>query len=70
MNATIDESTLLQLSVNETIRRYPGTVAVFNRFGIDACCGGALPVGEAAEHDGADRTLLLAALMQAIREAA
>ena len=28
------------LPVNEGISQFPATVAVFNRFGIDACCGG------------------------------
>jgi iron-sulfur cluster repair protein YtfE (RIC family) len=54
------------LTVNEAIRRYPATVAVFNDFGIDACCGGAAPLAEAAVRDGADP----AALLQAVRAAA
>ncbi|HYH78725.1 MAG TPA: DUF542 domain-containing protein [Longimicrobium sp.] len=54
------------LSVNEAIRRFPATVAVFNDFGIDACCGGAASLAEAAERDGADA----AALLDAVRAAA
>ncbi|HST58668.1 MAG TPA: DUF542 domain-containing protein [Longimicrobium sp.] len=54
------------LTVNEAIRRFPAAVAVFNAFGIDACCGGATPLAEAAVRDGADP----AALMQAVRAAA
>jgi iron-sulfur cluster repair protein YtfE (RIC family) len=54
------------LSVNEAIRRYPATVAVFNEFGIDACCGGAAPLAEAAARDGADPV----ALLEAVRAAA
>ena len=54
------------LTVNEMIRRYPATVAVFNHFGIDACCGGAAPLAEAAVRDGADP----AALLEAVRAAA
>ncbi|HYJ80690.1 MAG TPA: DUF542 domain-containing protein [Longimicrobiaceae bacterium] len=50
------------LAVNEAIRRFPATVAVFNAFGIDACCGGAAPVAEAAARDGADAAALLRAL--------
>jgi regulator of cell morphogenesis and NO signaling len=50
------------LTVNEAIRRFPATVAVFNEFGIDACCGGAAPLAEAAERDGADPDALLDAL--------
>lgn len=50
------------LTVNEAIRRYPATVAVFNDFGIDACCGGAAPLAEAAVRDGADLQELLRSL--------
>ena len=52
-------------TVNETIRRFPVTVAVFNAFGIDACCGGSVPLSEAARRDGTDP----GALVQALRDA-
>lgn len=39
-------------TVNETIRRLPTTVAVFQKFGIDSCCGGDLPLTEAADRHG------------------
>jgi regulator of cell morphogenesis and NO signaling len=57
------------LTVNEVIRRWPDTVEVFNRFGIDACCGGAVPPDAAAERDGADPEALRRAL-DAVVEAA
>lgn len=56
-------------SVNETIRRHPATVAVFNDFGIDACCGGAATLRDAAMRDGADPEQLLAAVNRAAAEA-
>lgn len=52
--------------VNDVIARHPETVAVFNRFGIDACCGGAASLVEAAARDGANLDLLLAALREAV----
>ena len=52
--------------VNEVLRAHPETVEVFNRFGIDACCGGAAPIGEAAVRDGADPEALLAALNEKV----
>jgi regulator of cell morphogenesis and NO signaling len=50
------------LTENDAIRHYPETITVFNDFGIDACCGGAVPLAEAARRDGADLDALLAAL--------
>lgn len=54
--------------VNETLRQYPETTAVFNQFGIDACCGGAASITDAAIRDGADPQALLTALNLAIGE--
>ncbi|HEX6910296.1 MAG TPA: DUF542 domain-containing protein [Longimicrobium sp.] len=58
------------MTVNEAIRLHPATVGVFNEFGIDACCGGAAPVRDAALRDGADPDRLMAALNEAALEAA
>jgi len=49
-------------TVNEMLIQHPATVAVFNAFGIDACCGGDVSIEEAARRDGADPAALLAAL--------
>ncbi len=53
-------------TVNEIVAQYPDTIAVFNRFGIDSCCGGGVPVADAARRDGVDLDALLAALQEAI----
>jgi regulator of cell morphogenesis and NO signaling len=52
------------LTVNEIIRRYPASIAIFNRFSIDACCGGGVSVREAAIRDGVDPEVLIAALLE------
>ena len=36
------------LRINEVIRLFPSTVAVFNRLGLDSCCGGNKTIAEAA----------------------
>ena len=54
------------MSVNEVIRLYPETVEVFNTFGVDACCGGAQPVGEAAREAGVSWEEIRDALLQAV----
>ena len=54
------------LTVNETIRRFPATLPVFKEFGIDTCCGGAARLTDAAERKGVDPV----ALLDAVRAAA
>ena len=56
-----------EITVNELIREVPLTIPVFNSFGIDSCCGGAVPVREAARRDGAEGDALLAALAAVVR---
>jgi iron-sulfur cluster repair protein YtfE (RIC family) len=43
---------------------------VFNRFGLDTCCGGGAPIAEAARRDGAKLGDLVQALEGAIASAA
>lgn len=50
------------LTINEIVARFPQTVAVFNRFGFDTCCGGGITIAEAARRDGVDATLVRRAL--------
>jgi len=45
--------------VNDVIRECPQTIPVFNEFGIDSCCGGAVAIDIAAQRDGADAKALL-----------
>jgi iron-sulfur cluster repair protein YtfE (RIC family) len=35
-------------TVNEVLARHPATLPVFNAFGVDTCCGGEVPLGDAA----------------------
>lgn len=57
------------LTINEIVARHPETIAVFNRFGMDTCCGGGVSVEEAARRDGLDLDQMLAALRGATEEA-
>ena len=36
------------MTINEIIAEHPETLAIFNRHGIDSCCGGGLALSEAA----------------------
>lgn len=49
-------------TVNEVIKRHPATAAVFLTFGIDACCGGALTLQDAASRHHKDIIDVLTAL--------
>lgn len=53
---------VLKSTVNEVIAYCPRAVEVFARWGIDSCCGGGLPIEEAARRHGADPADVLAAL--------
>lgn len=54
-----------QTTVHEALGEVPGARDVFARLGIDACCGGELPLSVAAEHHGVDLDRLLDALARA-----
>ncbi|CAN5234117.1 hypothetical protein BH09GEM1_BH09GEM1_11830 [soil metagenome] len=56
-------------TVDEIVAHSPVAISVFNAFGIDTCCGGAVPLGEAALHAHVQLATLLAALGAAIGDA-
>lgn len=60
----------LELSVSETIERWPATRAVLVARGLDLCCGGVHPVGMAAQAHGVDPAILLAELRAAAERSA
>lgn len=57
------------LTINDIVARHPETIAVFNRFGVDTCCGGGVSVEAAARRDGLDLDQILAALRGATEQA-
>lgn len=54
------------LTINEIIARHPETIPVFNRFGMDTCCGGGVTVDESARRDGLDAGAVVAELRRAL----
>lgn len=64
-----DELPNLELSVSETIERWPAARAVLVARGLDLCCGGVHPVGMAAQAHGVDPEILLAELRAAVSAA-
>ncbi len=63
------ETTLFTTSetLNDIVARYPKALAVLHTFGLDTCCGGALPLHVAAKHHGLDLAILIAALRDALK---
>jgi len=57
-------------TLNAIVARHPQTLAVLQRLGFDTRCGGALPLGTAAQHHSLDLTELLAMLRAAVKEEA
>ncbi|HTJ24235.1 MAG TPA: DUF542 domain-containing protein [Gemmatimonadaceae bacterium] len=55
-------------TINEIVARHPETIAIFNRFGMDTCCGGGVSVEEAARRDGLDVAQILSALREATEQ--
>lgn len=53
-------------TVNAIVSKHPGTLHVFNSFGIDTCCGGAKSVEEVVQRHGIHAPTLCAALLEAI----
>lgn len=56
--------------VNEIIIRYPETVAIFNAFRIDSCCGGGVTLEKSARRDKVDLEKLLGALNKKVKKRA
>lgn len=56
-------------TVDDLMAQHPATMAVFNAFGVDSCCGAHRTVHEAAVADLVDEAALVSALERAMAEA-
>jgi regulator of cell morphogenesis and NO signaling len=54
-------------TVGQIAAESPASVAVFEKHGIDFCCGGKMPIAEACGRKGLDPAVLLAEIDQAAR---
>jgi iron-sulfur cluster repair protein YtfE (RIC family) len=66
--ATLNASIDADVPLNAIVARYPQTLPVLQRFGLDTCCGGALPLRIAAKHHDLQLEDILRALHVAISE--
>lgn len=60
-----EELPALELSVRETLERWPATRKVLVSHGLDLCCGGVHPIATAAHAHGVDPDALLIELRAA-----
>jgi regulator of cell morphogenesis and NO signaling len=51
-------------TINDIVAKYPAALSVLQRFGLDTCCGGALPLATAASHHSLDADEVMAALLR------
>lgn len=56
------------MTVDEVLRKWPAAADVFNRHGIDTCCGGDFALDQAAAAAGADLAAVLRDLERAAAE--
>lgn len=59
VSATPEDDTLAKTLIRDLVETYPDTMAVLAPLGIDLCCGGSHPLGEALTLHGYDREAVL-----------
>lgn len=60
------ETITKEMIVNDVIKKYPKTLAVFGKFNIDSCCGGGTSIEAAGNRDGADVDAMVKELNQVV----
>jgi regulator of cell morphogenesis and NO signaling len=48
MEVDVNAAPFAELTLNEIVQSHPATLQLFSRYGMDTCCGGGLPLREAA----------------------
>ncbi|HAS17027.1 MAG TPA: hypothetical protein DCR39_03860 [Nitrospiraceae bacterium] len=54
------------MTINQVLKLYPSSIAVLNKFNLDACCGGNRTLEQAAKEDKAVLEELLSTLNKTI----
>lgn len=55
-----------EMTINQVLKLYPGSVGVFSQFNVDACCGANRSLEQAAKENKIDLQELLSALNKAL----
>jgi iron-sulfur cluster repair protein YtfE (RIC family) len=66
----LDDGALAAITIRDLVATYPATMEILAPLGIDLCCGGAHPLGEALDLHGISRADVLPAIARvvAVRE--
>lgn len=59
ISAMTEDDTLARTLIRDLVETYPDTMAVLAPLGIDLCCGGSHPLGEALTLHGIDQDTVL-----------
>jgi iron-sulfur cluster repair protein YtfE (RIC family) len=59
ISTTAENDVLASILIRDLVEAYPATMAILAPLGIDLCCGGSLPLGEALTLHGLDRDAVL-----------
>ncbi len=59
MTTNVEPDALSAMTIRDLVDRWPTTMEVLTPLGIDLCCGGAHPLGEALDLHGFDRAEVL-----------
>jgi iron-sulfur cluster repair protein YtfE (RIC family) len=65
-SGSIDERGLAATTIRDLVAAYPETMEILAPLGIDLCCGGAHPLGEALDLHGIAREDVLAAVARLV----
>ncbi len=66
----MEEIITREMIINDVIKKYPQTIAVFNQFHVDSCCGGGQSIEKTATRDGVDVETLMQALNDLVSQPA
>ena len=67
-SATTSSLAIADTLIRDLVERYPDTMRILAPLGIDLCCGGGHPLGEALDLHGLDLPAVLAEVEQVVAQ--
>ncbi|HQY30766.1 MAG TPA: DUF542 domain-containing protein [Thermomicrobiales bacterium] len=66
---TIITNDIEHMLIRDIVERYPAAMPILAELGLDLCCGGGHPLGEALELHGFDRSAVLQVIQDSLSSA-